>query len=526
MLRRVAIASVAVLSAACAVGPDYRKPAASVPAAFKEPPPAGASGPDLWKPAQPKDEAGRGKWWEAFGDPELNALEEQIDVSNQTLALAEAQFRGARAAVRSARADLFPTVTTAPSVTRSSASTSRPVALPGAGRTTTNDFLLPGDFSWEADAWGRIRRNVEGSVAAAQASAADLETVRLSLHAELALDYFQLRGLDAQRLLLDSTVAAYEKALQLTRNRYNQGIVSGVDVAQAQTQLETTRAQATDTRIARAQLEHAIAILVGKPPTDLTLQSRAIDVEQPVFPTGLPSELLERRPDVAAAERRMAAANAQIGVATAAFFPRVLLSASGGWESTVASAWISAPNLFWAVGASLAQTLFDAGKRRAVREEAWASYDAAVAAYRGDVLAAFRDVEDSLAALRLLSQEAQEQAVAVAAAERSLELARNRYEGGVTSYLEVVTAQSVALADERVAVDIRTKQLAASVSLAKALGGGCSGSERPAAAVSQGPASSAGAAGETRIGSAWQRSGSDEERQGEKDGKTGHSKRE
>jgi NodT family efflux transporter outer membrane factor (OMF) lipoprotein len=481
MVRRVLAASVVLLSGACAVGPDYQKPPARVPASYKELAPAGAAGPDSWKPAEPRDGLTRGKWWAIFGDPVLNGLEAEIDVSNQNLALAAAQFRGARAAVRGARADLFPTLATGPSAARSSASPGRPGTPAGTARTTSNDFLLPLDLSWEADVWGRIRRNVEGSMAAAQASAADLEAVRLSLHAELALDYFQLRGVDAQRRLLETNVAAYEKALQLTTNRYRQGVVSGVDVALAQTQLETTRAQATDLGIARAQLEHAMAILVGKPPADFALAPDPGEIEPPAVPVGLPSELLERRPDVAAAERRMAAANAQIGVATAAFFPRLLLSAAGGWESTAVAKFFSAPNLFWSVGAALTETLFDGGKRRSVQEQARAAYDAAVATYRAEVLAALAQVEDNLAALRILAQEAREQAAAVAAAERSVAMARNRYEGGVTTYLEVVTAQGAALADERVAVGIRTSQMTASVNLIKAVGGAWSAPDRPPA---------------------------------------------
>ncbi|HUM01694.1 MAG TPA: efflux transporter outer membrane subunit [Thermoanaerobaculia bacterium] len=487
MVRRIVMASAVLLSGACAVGPDYQRPPASVPASYKELAPPGATGPDSWKPAEPRDDAPRGMWWEIFGDPILNGLEARIDVSNQNLALAEAQFRGARAAVLGARADLFPTLATAPSAARSSASTTAPGAPAGAPRTTGNNFQVPLGVAWEADVWGRIRRNVEGSVATAQASAADLEAVRLSLHAELALDYFQLRGADAERRLLETNVAAYEKALQLTVNRYRQGVVSGVDVALAQTQLETTRAQATDLRITRAQLEHAIAILVGKPPADFTLAPESEDAEPPAVPVGLPSELLERRPDIAAAERQMAAANAQIGVATAAFFPRLLLSAAGGLQSMNLANFVSAPNLFWSVGAALAETLFDGGKRRSVKEQALAAYDGTVAAYRADVLAALAQVEDSLAALRILSQEEREQAAAVAAARRSVTMSRNRYEGGVTTYLEVVTAQAAALSNERVAVDIRTRQMTASVNLIKALGGVWNAPDR-SPAPSAGPA--------------------------------------
>jgi len=471
----------ALLSAACAVGPNYKRPSAPVPAAYKEERPPGDAAADVqWKPAEPRDDAGRGKWWELFEDPELNALEEQIDVSNQNIAQAEAQFRGARAAVRGARADFFPTVTASASVTRSKASTNRSTSFSAAssGRTIT-DYQLPLDLSYEVDVWGRVRRNVESSIAGAQASAADLETVRLTMHAELALDYFELRGTDTQKQLLDSSVAAYEKALQMTMNRFNQGVVSGVDVAQAQTLLETTRAQATDLDVSRAQLEHAIATLIGKPPADFTFRPAPGLPAPPVIPVTLPSELLERRPDIAAAARRAAAANAQIGVATSAFFPRLLLAATGGYESSKLADWFSLPSRFWSIGPALVATLFDGGKRRAGVEQAQASYDAAVAVYRLDVLTSFQQVEDNLATLRILSEEAAQQAAAVAAAERSLTIARNRYLAGTTTYLEVVTAQTVALANERAAVEIQTRRMTAAVNLVKALGGGWRASDLP-----------------------------------------------
>jgi len=463
------------------VGPNYKRPSAPVPAASREErPPADAADEVQWKPAEPRDDAGPGKWWERCGDPELNTLEEQIDVSNQNVAQAEAQFRGARAAVRGARADFFPTVTASASVTRSKASTNRSTSFSAAssGRTIT-DYQLPLDLSYEVDVWGRVRRNVESSIAGAQASAADLETVRLTMHAELALDYFELRGTDTQKQLLDSSVAAYEKALQMTMNRFNQGVVSGVDVAQAQTLLETTRAQATDLDVSRAQLEHAIATLIGKPPADFTFRPAPGLPAPPVIPVTLPSELLERRPDIAAAERRAAAANAQIGVATSAFFPRLLLAATGGYESSKLAGWFSLPSRFWSIGPSLVATLFDGGKRRAGVEQARASYDAAVAVYRLDVLTSFQQVEDSLAALRILSEEAAQQAAAAAAAERSLTIARNRYLAGTTTYLEVVTAQTVALANERTAVEIQIRRMTAAVNLIKALGGGWRSSELP-----------------------------------------------
>ena len=470
---RSSLASAVLLSllAGCAVGPRYVRPTAPVPPAFKEAPPA--SGSD-WKAAQPSDQAGRGRWWELFGDPELSALEERIDVSNQQLARAEAAWRVARAVARIARADYYPTITASPSVTRShaigrSANTGQATTPTPA---TTTLYQVPFDASWEADVFGRIRRNVEANVASAQAAEGDLAALRLTMHADLAVDWFELRGLDAQIKLLNDVVAAYATALQLTRNRHDQGIVSGVDVAQAETQLENTRVQATDLAVARSQLEHAIAILVGVPPAQLSIGGGALQPSPPAIPMELPSELLERRPDIAASERRVAAANAQIGVATAAFFPRLLVSASAGWQSGVLSTLFSAPNGFWSLGPQLAQTIFSGGRRRAAREQARASYDEAVATYRETVLEALQEVEDNLAASRILAEEAEQQAVAVAAAERLLRLSRTRYEGGITTYLEVIVAQSAALSGERAAVDLQTRRMVASVNLVRALGGG------------------------------------------------------
>ena len=470
----------AVLSAACAVGPNYKRPSAPVPAAFKEPPPpADAAAAGVWKPAQPRDDALKGKWWEAFGDPALNALEEQVTVSNQNIAQAEAQFRGARAAVRLARSDFFPTVTASASVTRSQAAVASRSTGGAAPTGPTTLYSLPVDLSYEADVWGRVRRSVESSVAAAQASAADLEAVRLTMHTELALDYFGLRGLDTEKDLLDTNVGAYDKALQMTVNRFNQGVVSGVDVAQAQTLLETTRAEATDLMVQRAQLEHAIATLTGKPPADFSLPAAAGLAPPPAIPPGVPSELLERRPDIAASERRVASANAQIGVATAAFFPNLLLAASGGYSGSTLANWFTLPNRFWSIGPSLVATLLDGGKRRAVTEQARAFHEASVAVYRLDVLTAFQDVEDNLAALRILAEEASQQAVAIVAAEKALTIARNRYLAGTTTYLEVVTAQATALSNERVAVQIQVRRLTAAVNLIKALGGGWNSSDLP-----------------------------------------------
>jgi NodT family efflux transporter outer membrane factor (OMF) lipoprotein len=402
----------------------------------------------------------------------LNALEEQVSVSNQTIAQAEAQFRGARAGIRLVRADLLPTLTTAASASRSSGVTNRAAATPNGAAPTVAAYQLAGDLTWELDVFGRVRRSLESSVASAQASASDLEAVRLAMHAELAADYFALRGLDAERQLLDSTGAAYESALRITTNRYRQGIVSGVDVAQATTLLETTRAQAIDLGVARAQFEHAIAILVGKPPADFALASEPSVVTPPTIPLVLPSELVERRPDVASAERRVAAANAGIGVAKAAYFPTLALSASGGYQGATVSDLFSLPNRFWSLGAALAGTLFEGGRRRAANEQALASYDATVAAYRESVLSAFQEVEDGLATLHILAEEADQQAKAVAAADHLLVLANNRYQAGITTYLEVVTAQGAALANQRTAVELLTRRMTASVGLLKALGGG------------------------------------------------------
>jgi NodT family efflux transporter outer membrane factor (OMF) lipoprotein len=466
----------------CAVGPDYKRPTAPVSPSWKEEEAASATMREQWKPAEPKDDAHRGKWWEIFGDAQLNALEDQVSISNLNIAQSEAQFRGARAAVRGARADFFPTVTGTAAVTRSE---SRPSAVSGTTPTTTTSYDLPIDLSYEADVFGRIRRNVEANVANAQASAADLETVRLAIQADLALDYFQLRGIDAQKGLLDSNVVAYDRALQLTINRHNQGVVSGVDVAQAETQLYNTRATSTDLSLGRAQFEHAIAILVGKPPRELSIAPVTVEYAPPPIPLELPSELLERRPEIAAAERRVAVANAQVGVATAAFFPRLLLAASGGYGSSTLTSFFSLPNRFWSIGPSLVATLFDGGRRRSVRDQARASYDASVAVYRQSVLTAFGEVEDNLAALRILTDEAGQQADATAAAERALTLARNRYEGGITTYLEVVTAEAIALADERVAIDLLTRRMTASVNLIKALGGGWKSSDLPGPAAAR-----------------------------------------
>jgi NodT family efflux transporter outer membrane factor (OMF) lipoprotein len=459
-----------LLLAGCAAGPRYARPHVPAPPAYKELPPD-------WTTAQPSDAITRGMWWEIFQDSKLNGLEEQINASNQNLKAAESQYVQARALVRQNRADYFPTISAGLSATRDHQSTNRP--LYSQASNTYTDVPLPVTASYEADVWGRVQKTVQAGRAEAQATAADLEGVRLSLHAELASDYFQLRELDSEEQLLSSTVSAYEEALELTQNRFKGGVASAVDVDQAQTQLETTRAQAIDVGVQRAQYEHAIAVLVGRPASTFSLPSSPLDLAPPTIPSGMPSELLERRPDVAAAERRVAAANANIGVAKAAYFPSVSLTASGGFESTTITNLLSGPSGFLLAGASAMETIFDAGRRHAVSDEAQGAYDQSVANYRETVLGAFQDVEDNLAALRILQDEAKTQHAAVTAAQNSLNQSLTRYKGGVTTYLEVITAQGLALSDERMAVQILGRQITASVLLVRALGGGWDRSTLP-----------------------------------------------
>lgn len=471
----------------CTVGPKYVKPSTPTPAAYKEQPPASHPRASQWHPANPADQASRGKWWEIFGDPELNGLEEQIATSNQTLKVSEARFREARAAIRFSRASQFPTISTAPSAASNKSSDYSP-GFPGKiQQASTGDFVLPIDLSYELDLWGRVRRTVAAVREEAQATAADYETAKLSLEVELAMDYFELRSADAQKMLLDDTVKAYTENVQLTTHRFKGGVAPRSDVAQAQTQLDTTRVHDTDVTVQRAQLEHAIAILIGKPPAEFTLTGSEVsrsawhpeslaaaplNIQPPSIPTGLPSELLQRRPDIAAAERRMAEANQQIGIARAAYFPTVTLDAAAGFEGTQGSNWFTWPAAFWALGPALAETLFDAGRRLATSESARANYDATVATYRQISLTAFQEVEDNLAALRILEIEAQQQDEAIASSRNSLHLFTNRYRGGVDTYLQVITAETILLANELNAIDILQRRMNASALLVKALGGG------------------------------------------------------
>jgi NodT family efflux transporter outer membrane factor (OMF) lipoprotein len=470
-LASVALASVLSI-AGCAVGPKYNRPAVEAPPAYKE---VGD-----WKPAQPNEQNFGGAWWQIFQDQQLNALEDQINVSNQNLKAAEAQYTQARAVLRYYRADYYPSIGAGASATRNRISNNRPPGHLSSNGATYNDYQIPLELSYELDVWGRVRKTVESQRDQAQASAADLATINLSLHAQLAMFYFQARSLDAQEQLLKSTVSQYEQAYQLTDSRFKGGLASEVEVQQASTQLETTRAQAIDVGVLRAQYEHAIATLAGKPASSFHLSPLPLTSPPPSIPLELPSELLERRPDIAAAERRMASANAQIGVAKAAYYPNITLGATGGFESGVITTLLSGPGILWSAGASAIAPIFDAGRRRANTDQAIAAYDQTVANYRETVLTGFQQVEDNLAALRILEKEADTQQRAVLASQKYLELSLTRYRGGITSYLEVTTAQSAALTDEVTAVNILGRRMTSAVLLIQALGGGWDRSSLPA----------------------------------------------
>ena len=468
--------------AGCMVGPNYKRPAAAVAPAFKEAPPPSFAEPDGWGPGQPSDAKLKGDWWTMFGDVQLNALEVQVDTANQTLKSAEANFRAARAQIGYSRSFEAPTIGVGASAGAVRDSANQPYFPSNLANNGEGDFTLPVDLNYEIDLWGRIRRGVTSAREQAQASDADLENVRLSLHAELAMDYFGLRDADAQIKLLDDTVKAYEQALQLTEDRFDGGAAPQSDVAQARTQLEQAQVQRTDLEVQRTQFEHAIAVLTGKPPAELTLAPDPLNLQPPalpVIPGAVPAILLERRPDIAGDERRMASANEQIGIAQASYYPTLSLSGSAGFAGTSALNWFNWPSRFWAVGPSFSETLFDAGRRRATKQITEAQYDSTVANYRQTVLTAFQQVEDNLAALRVLGREAQQQHEATASAEQSLSLFETRYEGGVDTYLQVVTWQTAALNNERNDLDIMQRRLDASVLLIKALGGGWDTSQLP-----------------------------------------------
>ncbi len=489
-----ALARSAVIAAfaltACRVGPNYTKPSAPAPPAFKEAPPvdfkeAEAAG---WKQSQPGDAFEKGKWWELYGDPELNKLEEQVSISNQNVAQAEARYRQAKSEVRIARAALFPTLTTGPSVTVSragsgtsgtSGTTSGSTSASTSSSGVRTFFNLPFDASWEPDLWGSIRRNITAGVANAQAFAADLENAKLLYQAELAQDYFQLHTTDADAALLRRTEASYQEYLKLTRDRFAGGVASDLDVAQAETQLYGTQSALIDLGVQRAQLEHAMAILIGKAPVELSIAEAALKNTPPPVPVGVPSQLLERRPDIAGAERRVATANEQIGIAIAAFYPTLTLSGSAGLQGTSIGKLLSWPARVWSVGPQLAETLFDAGRRRAVVVEQRAAYDATVAAYRQTVLTALQQVEDNLAALRILETEGAKIDQTIASATRALNVSTAQYRAGTASYLTVIISQAALLSEERNAVTLLGRRMNASVLLIQALGGGWNESKLP-----------------------------------------------
>ena len=458
--------------AGCTVGPKYVRPPVATTPAYKEQPPDSFKGGATWKPAQPDDQERRGKWWEVFGDPQLNALEEQVTVSNQDLKAAEARFREARALVRFNRAAQFPTISVGPSASFVKDSNNTPSFPTSITHSATGEFVLPFDLSYEVDLWGRVRRTVAAAREETQATAADVATASLSLHAELAIDYFELRSADTQKRILDDTVKVYTDNYQLTETRFEGGASPRSDVAQAKTQLEDTRVQDTDVTVQRAAYEHAIAVLIGKPPAEFGLPFEPLDLAPPTIPVGVPSDLLERRPDIAAGERRVAEANQQIGIARAAYFPTLTLDGTAGWESTHVASLLNGPSALWAVGLGLVETLFDAGRRRATSQAAWANFDATTASYRQTTLTAFQEVEDNLAALRILEKETQQQHDATAASEDWLGVSMNRYTGGVDNYLQVIIAQSSALSNERNDADILRRRMDASVLLIKAVGGG------------------------------------------------------
>ena len=462
----------------CMVGPTYVKPDAATPSTFKEKPPASYDA-GIWAMARPDDSRLRTNWWELFGDPQLNALEAQVDTANEDLKSADARFRQARALVGIAKAAELPTIDVEPGVGALRDSPNAPYFPTSRGASATGNFVLPLDLSYEVDLWGRIHRGVTAARETAQASAADLATVKLSLNAELALDYFELRAADRQQRLLDDTVKAYQDSLDLTQDRLNGGEAPESDAAQARTQLDSARVLDADIGVRRAQYEHAIAVLIGKPPAAFALPPAPLEAPPPIVPVALPSELLQRRPDIAAAERRAAAANEQIGIAQAAYYPSLKLSAQGGFESSSGGSLFNWPSLFWAVGATMAETIFDGGRRAAVKRAARANYDATIADYRQTTLTAFQEVEDNLAALRILERETSRQDEAVAAAQDSLRLSTDRYVGGRDNYLLVITNQTALLDNERNAVDIERRRMDATVLLVKALGGGWKTADLP-----------------------------------------------
>jgi NodT family efflux transporter outer membrane factor (OMF) lipoprotein len=477
----VAGMGLALLLSGCMVGPKYKVPTAPTPPAFKEGAADGFKGNADWQLAKPADAIPRGTWWTVFNDPGLNALEPQVETANQTLKVADANLRAARAEIRIRNADRYPTIGASPAVSGLRESANQPYFNALNASNGDANLLLPLELNYEVDLWGSIRRNIAAAKEESQATAADRQTVLLSLQAEVALDYFELRSADAQQKLLNDTVVQYQEALRVTTNRYTGGIAVKSEVTQAETQLQAAKVQAADIAVSRAQFEHAIATLTGQPPSSLNLPTAPLPVEllPPTIPSGLPSQLLERRPDIAAAERRTEEANEQIGIARAAFFPTLALSGAAGLQSTSIASLFTPASIVYAVGPALSQTLFDAGRRRGVSEEAIAGFDRNAANYRQTVLTSYQQVEDNLVALRVLADEATQQRAATAAAEESERIFDNRYVGGVDTYLQVITAQTSALINERNDIDILRRRMDASVLLIKALGGGWDRSQLP-----------------------------------------------
>ena len=458
----VVLAFMLSLLSGCMLGPDYVKPETTKPIAYKE-----AEG---WKVAEPKDVAIHEKWWELFNDAQLNALEEQVEISNQNIVAVKARFRQAQALVASSRSAYLPLITGTASKTRNQPSGNSTNSINGPAIRDTNSLSL--NLSWEADIWGKIGRTVEASQASFEATASDIAAARLSAQAELAQNYFSLRIADNQKKLLDETVIDYQKSMEVTQNRYKAGVVGKADVVQAETILKSTQAQASDLGIQRAQFEHAIALLIGKAPSELTIKPELLSSTTPNIPLNVPSVLLERRPDIAAAERRVAAANAEIGVAKAAFFPSLTLSALAGFQSNNLSDLLSIPSRIWSLGSSLAIAVFDGGQRRALSDQAIAVYDENVATNRQTVLTGFKEVEDSLAALRVLQEEQKLQAESLEAARLSQSYTINQYKAGVVTYLDVINVNNIALNNERTLINLQGNQMLNSVLLIKALGGG------------------------------------------------------
>ncbi len=482
----IAASGLAALSflAGCKVGPNYTRPPFTAPPVYKEagapnvtvPPPNPDGG--SWKPADPSDGMLKGKWWEVYNDPQLNALEERIAGYNQAVRQAMETYLAARDQVAATRSQLYPQLGIMPSFTHQKTSSNAP-NVSHTDKTSYNDLLLTGAGSWEPDFWGKIRRNIEAAHANMQASAAEQANMSLTLEAEMASDYFQLRGLDSQIRLLKKNVADLENQLDLTQRRKNGGVSTGVDVAQAQTQLETVRAQLVELGVARAQYEHAVGTIADYKLPSFSIPFSPLDLPLPNVPLGIPSQLLERRPDIAASERQTQAANAQIGIAISAYYPTITLNGAGGFESTHGGTWIQGPSALWSLGASAAEVLIDAGQRHALTDAAKHQYEAQVSAYKGVVFLAFEDVENNLSTLRILNEEEAVEKRAVDSAQHSLDLSNTRYKGGVTSYLEVITAETTLLADQRTLTDLQTRQFAASVQLIRSLGGGWDSSQLP-----------------------------------------------